>query len=92
MRQCDHSEAFDAFVGVHPLADEEGGPITRWAADIKIRCKTCGQPFEFIGVPQGLSLSRPMTAAIYADELRTPIKPAAQDCPRWEQPQDVGHA
>ena len=87
---CEHND-FEAFVGVHRLADQEGGPIRRYTADVKIRCKACGLPFRFLGVDRGMSFSQPM-ASFHGDELRAPLAPAP-DAPRWEQNADlVGHA
>lgn len=90
MSECNHDE-FQAVVGVHRLAEHEGGPIRRYTADVKIRCKACGLPFRFLGVDRGMSFSRP-TTSFDGDELRAPLEPAP-DASRWEQNADaVGHA
>jgi len=72
---CQH-EHFAAHVEVNRLTDAEGGPVTGYAADITVRCAACGQPFEWIGVPGGLSPGQPM-CSVDRTELRAPIHPAA---------------
>ncbi len=46
--------------------------IIAYSADIKIECRDCGQPFEFIGLPNGMSFYRP-TVSINGLELRVPL-------------------
>ncbi len=70
---CAH-ENFQANVGVHRLSDEPDGPINRYSADITIKCRDCGEPFQFIGVKAGLSFAEPMVG-IDGEELRCPIGP-----------------
>lgn len=72
---CSHAR-FGASVEVNRLSDDDGGPVTGYSADIRIRCAECGLPFEFIGLPAGLSPSQP-TSSFAGDELRVPIKPMA---------------
>ena len=50
---CEHEE-FDANVGVARLTSEEGGPITGYSAEITIRCRQCGKPFQFLGLEPGI--------------------------------------
>ena len=68
---CQH-EQFGATVNVNRIT-HEGEPL-RFAADVKIRCNQCGEPFRFLGVDSGLSFERPMTS-IDGLELRAPIEP-----------------
>jgi len=72
--ECEHQNFFSE-VGVHRLTDTEGGPVTRYVADIKIRCTDCHQPFSFKGLVCGALLDRP-TVSLDGTELRAPIEPA----------------
>lgn len=65
---CAHKD-FEASVAVYRLLD-----TGRFSADVRIRCKECGQPFRFIGVRAGLSPYEPR-ASVDATELRAPIAP-----------------
>jgi len=67
-----------AFVEVYQLTDERkpDGRITGYTAELRIYCAACDEPFEFIGLPAGLSSSRP-TADVPATTARLPIKPAS---------------
>lgn len=49
---CEH-EDFSATVGVHRLSDTEGGPITKWSAEVNITCAKCSAEFEFLGLQPG---------------------------------------
>ena len=75
---CDHKN-FRAAVDVCRLtADTDPELIVGFVADVKINCAECGMPFEFIGLPTGLSVtnSRPMVS-MDGKELRAPIKPSS---------------
>jgi hypothetical protein len=48
--------------------------IVGYTAEIRIKCRECGLPFEFIGVEAGMSCEKPM-ASVDAQELRAPIRP-----------------
>lgn len=50
---CDHRR-FDAHVGVHRLTDVEGGPVTSYQAEIKLKCVDCGTQFQFLGLEPGI--------------------------------------
>lgn len=65
--QCKH-ENFDAHVRVNRLTDSG-----RFSADIGIKCRECGVPFRFLGLPAGLDLNG---AAVSADgtEARLAIR------------------
>jgi hypothetical protein len=49
IERCDHPE-FSASVAVARLCAIEGGPVTSYAADVRVRCSRCGMPFRFVGV------------------------------------------
>lgn len=82
-RLCDHP-TFQARTAVMRLTSVEGGPVTGYSADIRIRCSKCGLPFRFKGLPTGSSPDQPM-ASFLGDELRAPIEPAP-DADAWEEP------
>lgn len=48
---CEHKD-FDAWVDVNRLEDSR-----RFCADIRIKCRECGEPFRFLGLPAGLDLN-----------------------------------
>jgi len=68
MHTCEHGE-FEATVDVHRITDK--GAFT---ADVRISCRACGAPFEFVGVALGSSPSEPRTS-VNRQELRAPIVP-----------------
>lgn len=57
---------------VNRLTDSDGGPVTGYAADIRIKCADCGLPFVFVGVPFGSSPNQPMVS-VDGQELRAPL-------------------
>lgn len=72
---CKH-ENFESHVKVARLKEsEELDNITGFSADIRIRCRDCKTPFEFVGLPMGSSPNIPMMSADKM-ELRAPIKPS----------------
>jgi len=42
--------------------------------DLTLRCSDCGLPFEFFGVPVGVSQETPMMS-FNKQELRIPVRP-----------------
>lgn len=66
--KCEH-KGFAANVAVNRLQDSGG-----FAADITIKCAQCQLPFQFLGLPGGLSPDRPTTSADLT-EARMPIAP-----------------
>lgn len=75
---CEHMN-FAATVGVGRLSKEEGGPITSYMADVRIRCADCGRPFQFLGLKPGIDTGG---AAVSIDGLEARIAL----CPQGEQP------
>jgi hypothetical protein len=77
---CYHPE-FDAFVNVGRIGegDDENpapGMPKHFVAEITIKCGACGEPFRFLGVPGGLSLSYAVpSTSLDSTELRAPIRP-----------------
>lgn len=52
MPDCPHLE-FAASVGVGRLTQTEGGPVTGYVAEIRVNCRDCGKPFQFLGLEAG---------------------------------------
>jgi hypothetical protein len=73
-KYCPH-ESFDAKVDVYHLTD-----TGRFSADVRIKCRQCGTPFRFIGLPCGLDLNG---AAVNPDatEARLAIAPKGEVIP-----------
>ena len=69
--ECRH-EDFVANVAVNRLEDTGG-----FAADITIRCAECQKPFQFLGLPGGLSPDKP-TVSADCPEARMPIAPLGE--------------
>ncbi len=71
---CKH-KIFICQCQVTRLADvEESDNINGYMVDLTVKCKDCGQDFQFIGVPIGYSPLKPMMSAS-GIELRIPITP-----------------
>lgn len=71
---CKHEE-FQSFCNVQRLSDKEGGEVSRFHAELKIRCAKCKQDFGFkTGNRRGFSM-RDATTALDDKELRIPIFP-----------------
>lgn len=73
---CQHNN-FITEAKVIRLTDVEGGPVTGYSADIKIRCADCSMPFRFLGLNVGYSTREPHTD-VAGGELRIPIKPGVR--------------
>lgn len=74
---CDHLN-FQASVSVCRLPDDNDPcKVVGFAADIKINCFECGLPFQFVGLPAGVSItnSKPMVS-LDGKEIRVPLKPS----------------
>lgn len=73
---CQHEE-FWADVEVHRITDGEGGPVTHYYCDVKVRCEQCKETFCFIGMEHGLDPTKPMMSVL-GDEARLPIRPSSE--------------
>ena len=71
MSACTHEE-FNAEVEVNRLED-----IGAFAADVRIRCRQCQRPFQFLGLPGGLAPDQP-TVSVDGTEARLPIAPLTE--------------
>lgn len=65
---CTHTE-LNSEVRVQHLAD-----TGRFIVELELRCVLCGIPFQFMGAPTGLSMSRP-TVNVPATTLHVPVAP-----------------
>ena len=68
MSDCKHMD-FHARVTVNRLED-----IGRFMAEVRIECRQCHLPFQFLGLPMGVSL-RGATMNVDGDEARLAIAP-----------------
>lgn len=74
---CKH-ENFDASVAVNRLED-----CGRLTADVRIKCRDCGVPMRFIGLPAGVDLNG-AAVSIEATEARLAIAPQDEVIPKLE--------
>lgn len=74
MNKCEHFN-FESHARIGRLTDDEGGPVTGYSADIRIKCSDCGHPFTWVGVPFGYSPAQPMVS-VDGQQLRAPITPS----------------
>jgi len=70
---CDHAK-FAANVDVTRMTAGEGGPVTGYMAELRIRCEACGQPFQFAGLLRGVNLAEPR-CSFDGTEARLPLTP-----------------
>ncbi len=86
MSVCEHP-GFKASVEVGRLTDGAGN-VHAFTADVRVECAVCGLPFEFMGMPEGLSPSVP-TRSVDGLEARLPIQPQLRSellGPLWPSP------
>lgn len=70
---CEHVD-FAVFVDVARITDGDDGPVTSYSATVLVECSACGEPFEWIGPPVGLSPRYP-TVSVDGTGLRAPLRP-----------------
>lgn len=71
---CQHMN-FECRADVGRLSEIEGGPITGYTVGITVKCRDCGLPFRFIGLPAGNHFAEPRVS-MDGIELRAPLEPA----------------
>ena len=59
---------------------EEDSTIVAFYCELRVWCLECEKPFEFIGLPMGLSPGQPRTS-VDGQEARMPIKPVGEAMP-----------
>lgn len=69
---CKH-EQFSCACKVGRMEDRVGA-VGEFMLEVKVACIQCGEPFRMLGLPAGLSFTRPMVS-IDGLELRIPIEP-----------------
>lgn len=71
---CSHENfVVDAKVGRLTESDNSD-KVIGYSCDVKVKCKDCGLPFEWIGLPHGMNPDTP-TVSLSNLELRARIKP-----------------
>lgn len=76
-RGCEHTD-FAVHAEISRITDVDDGPVTAYAADIRVECIHCGTPFLWTGVPTGLSAKHP-TVSIDGQTLIAPMRPHGAD-------------
>ncbi len=77
---CSHQN-FKVSADINRITQKEGDlDPSAFMADIRLECVDCGTPFEWIGVPMGLSFVRP-NVSVDCLELRAPVKPKGEPMP-----------
>lgn len=77
---CKH-ENFHAQANIARCTRSEDDPtIVAYYCDLTVRCTQCEKPFEFIGLPMGLSPGQPC-CSVDGQEARIPIKPVGEVMP-----------
>ena len=74
---CQH-ENFQCDCQIGRLLHKDGGAVTGYTADIKVKCVDCGVSFRFVGLPAGNHHSEPRVS-VDGIELRAPIEPATHE-------------
>lgn len=82
--KCEHKK-FDAQVNIIRLEDSG-----KFMAEVKVKCVECNTPFQFLGMPMGLSFTKPMVEVL-ATEARLPIQPLDSNLVEkyWEVEKEV---
>jgi len=74
MSDCKHLQ-FKAQCNVFRLTDsDDPEKVTGYTMEVSVMCMECFRPFEFIGLPNGMSPSYP-TVDVEGIEARMPIRP-----------------
>jgi hypothetical protein len=76
-KACAH-ENFDAYVEVGRITDSDGTAVIAYAANIRVECAGCREPFRWTGLKAGLSPAGPM-CSVDETEMRAPLRPASAD-------------
>lgn len=71
MPNCEHLN-FHCQAEINRITHDDPNVVVAYTVDIRICCRDCGQQFEFIGLPNGMSFYQP-TVSIAGDQARLPI-------------------
>lgn len=75
MSECGHYN-FGVEAQCSRVLNQDKTEVIGYAADIKVLCMDCGEPFEWRSPTGGLSPDRP-TISLDGRELRAPMRPAS---------------
>lgn len=76
MKDCKHMN-FECRASIGRLtADQDPELVVGYVADVQVICADCGLPFEWMGIPEGVSNSQPRVS-FDMTELRAPIHPSS---------------
>lgn len=80
MADCKH-ENFRVQANIARCQRNDDDPtIVVFYCELTVFCTDCNVPFEFIGLPMGLSPGQPM-CSVDGQEARMPIKPVGESMP-----------
>ncbi len=74
-KNCEHLN-FESLISVGRITNE-AGVVENYVAEIKVKCRDCQTPFQFIGMPLGVSYDKPMME-VDGLEARLPIAPQGE--------------
>ena len=81
---CTH-ENFECRASIGRLTDENNPEhVVAYVADLNVTCADCGLPFEWIGIPAGISNAQPRVS-MDATELRAPLRPSSDPVEQTKQ-------
>ena len=76
---CEHEDFLVNADITRCTRSEEDQTIVAYYCELKVTCKVCDKPFEFIGLPMGMSPGQPR-CSVNGQEARMPIKPVGERC------------
>ena len=80
MSDCIH-ENFQVVANIARCTrSEEDSTVVAYYCELTVKCATCEKPFEFIGLPMGMSPGQPR-CSVDGQEARMPIKPVGETMP-----------
>lgn len=80
MSACIH-ENFQVIANIARCTRSDEDPtVVAYYCELTVKCTTCETPFEFIGLPMGMSPGQPR-CSVDGREARMPIKPVGEEMP-----------
>lgn len=80
MEACEH-ENFQVVANIARCTRSDDDPtVVVYYCELRVHCTVCDKPFEFIGLPMGLSPGQPR-CSVDGTEARMPIKPVGEQMP-----------
>lgn len=77
---CDHKNFVVNADIARCTRSEEDDTVVAYYCELHVKCTVCDKPFEFIGLPMGMSPGQPM-CSVDGQEARMPIKPVGESMP-----------